>query len=296
MKTAHKIFGGALLLASPGLATGRNCRDISVPVSISAQNLVLPFPPTQNDIEVTNVILDALIRDPTSGPPPQFTNISGTFDLMTTYCEPVSGPGQTLQILTHGIGFDRSYWDFDYQQHNYSYVDYALDQGYSTLSWDRLGLGLSSHLDPVKESQVPLEVAALAKLTAMVHDGAVPDIQATFDKIVHVGHSLGSSITYSLSVSHPKLTDGVVLTGFTHQRDTRGLSPLALHLVDAASRNPAYEHGYCLQGDKTAVHTLFFAPGQFDPAIVDACYAAGQPGKCSFYSLLLVGRHFRRIC
>lgn len=277
MRPFTSLTGGALLLASTSQATARNCRDISVPVTISAKNLALPFSPPTSDIEVTNFILNNVEADPTEPPPSlPFAHISGTFKLMTTYCEPASGPGNTLQILTHGIGFDRSYWDFEYNQRNYSYVNFAVDHGYSTLSWDRLGLGESSHLDPIKEMQVPLEIAALAKLTSMVRDGLIPDLEKSFEKIVHVGHSMGSALTYGLSVSSPKLTDGIVLTGFTHERDTAGLSPIALHLVDAEPQG-VYPHGYTLQGDKTAVHTLFFAPGHFDSGILDAAYEASQP-------------------
>lgn len=286
MKAFIRHFGGVSLLATAAQATSRNCRDINVPVTISSENLALPFPPPQSDIEVTNFILANVQMDPSSPlPPPQFINISGTFDLMTTYCEPESGPSKALQILTHGIGFDRSYWDFDYNQHNYSYVNFALDHGYSTLSWDRLGLGMSSHLDPIKQMQTPLEVAALAKLSSMAWDGLLPEIESSFEKIIHVGHSYGSSITYSLSVTSPQLTDGVVLTGFTHARDTAGLAPIALHLVDAQSRSE-YAHGYTLQGDKTAVHTIFFSPGNFDSAVLDAVYEASQPCKCTSQSNL----------
>lgn len=272
---------GVALLAATTQACARNCRDFDVPITISSQNLALNFPPPQSDIEVTNFILSNVGADQSAAPPaPVFTNISGTFSLRATYCQPHGGPGKTLQVLTHGIGFDRSYWDFGYNNHNYSYVNFFLDHGYSTLSYDRLGLGASSRLDPIKEYQTPIEIAALAELTSLVRKGEVPEIEATFEKVIHVGHSLGSSITYGLSVSAPELTDGVILTGFSHARDTAGLAPIALHLVDAASRSD-YPHGYTLQGDKTAVHTIFFAPGQFEPGVLDAAYAGAEPRECT---------------
>jgi pimeloyl-ACP methyl ester carboxylesterase len=80
--------------------------------------------------------------------------------------------------LTHGIGFDRSYWDFPYHNYNYSYVYAAVDQaGYSTLSWDRLGTGQSSHgSDPINEIQASLEVAALYALTEKLRAGQIPGV------------------------------------------------------------------------------------------------------------------------
>lgn len=44
-----------------------------------------------------------------------------------------------------------SYWDLDYEDHSYSYVNTALDAGYSTLAIDRLGVGNSTHGDPLNE-------------------------------------------------------------------------------------------------------------------------------------------------
>jgi len=37
------------------------------------------------------------------------------------------------------------YWDLSFNDYNYSYVDYATSHGYSALSFDRLGIGNSSH-------------------------------------------------------------------------------------------------------------------------------------------------------
>jgi hypothetical protein len=54
------------------------------------------------------------------------------------------------------------------------YVYAAVDQaGYSTLSWDRLGTGQSSHGDPINEIQASLEVAALYALTEKLRAGTM---------------------------------------------------------------------------------------------------------------------------
>ena len=80
------------------------------------------------------------------------------------------------------------YWDLSYNNFNYSYVDVATDTyGYSTLAYDRLGIGNSSHGEPLNEIQAFLEVAALAELTLMLRNGTFPGVKQTFDKITHVG-------------------------------------------------------------------------------------------------------------
>jgi hypothetical protein len=37
-----------------------------------------------------------------------------------------------------------SYWDFQYQPSNYSFVDFAIAQGYSVFFYDRVGAGEST--------------------------------------------------------------------------------------------------------------------------------------------------------
>ena len=80
------------------------------------------------------------------------------------------------------------YWDLSYNNFNYSYVNVATDKHkYCTLSYDRLGIGNSSHGDPLNEIQASLEVAVLAELTMMLRKGTFPGVKRAFKKVVHVG-------------------------------------------------------------------------------------------------------------
>ena len=80
------------------------------------------------------------------------------------------------------------YWDLSYNNFNYSYVDVATDKyGYCTLSYDRLGIGNSSHGEPLNEIQASLEIASLAELTTMLRKGTFPGVTQAFDKVTHVG-------------------------------------------------------------------------------------------------------------
>lgn len=271
----------------------RQCQNITVSVSLTAQNTVLQVPVPMSDIESTNYILSALQSARSGGggtsPPAVYTNISGQYELAATYCEPDRGPSRILQVLTHGIGFDRSYWDFPTNAYNYSYVNYALADGYSTLSWDRIGLGESTIGDPLNEIQLALEVAALRKLTLLARrgggsgEGGIPGLPAgtpPFEKVVHVGHSQGSSYTDALTSADPTISDGIVLTGFGHVADFQPWGLIGLHLADAHSKPgmERYPHGYLVPGDEVAVHTVFFSPGgHFDPAVLEAAYAGVQP-------------------
>jgi pimeloyl-ACP methyl ester carboxylesterase len=102
-----------------------------------------------------------------------------------------------------------------FNNYNYSYLNTAVDgYCYDTLTYDRLGIGNSSHGEPRNEIQIYLEVAALAELTKMLRSGSVPSIKKTYEKVVHVGHSFGSMKSYFLTALYPNLSDGLVLTGF----------------------------------------------------------------------------------
>ncbi|KAG8527724.1 uncharacterized protein KY384_007878 [Bacidia gigantensis] len=108
-----------------------------------------------------------------------------------------------------------SYWDSPYNNFNYSYVNTAVDQyKYSTLAIDRLGIGNSSHGEPLNEIQAPIEIAAIAALTKMLRDGTFPGVKQ-IKKVVHIGHSFGSGQTYNLVNMDPSSSDGIVLTGFS---------------------------------------------------------------------------------
>lgn len=40
-------------------------------------------------------------------------------------------------------------------------------------------------------------------------------VSHAFDKVVHVGQSFGSALSYTLAATHPNVTDGLILTGFS---------------------------------------------------------------------------------
>lgn len=221
----------------------------------------------------------------------QYATVEGHYHLATTYCEPDSGPGDVLQVLTHGVGFDRSYWDLPHNNYNYSYVAQAVDEfGYSTLTWDRLGVGESSKGDPLSEIQIFLEIAAVHELTTKLREGKVCNINTAYDKVVHAGHSFGSAITYSLSRIYPDSTDGIILTGFTQVGSFIGLFGLGgnfapVKKIEALADN--YPVGYVGAGDISAVQTNFFGPGDFDPEVLELAYTTGQPASPG--ELLTVG-------
>lgn len=220
----------------------------------------------------------------------QYKTMTGNYKLAATYCEPDNGPGHALQVLTHGVGFDRSYWDFPFGNYNYSYVNRSLDAGYSTLTWDRLGIGHSSHGDPVNEIQIFLEIAALKALTEIARDGHLCGVQHKFDKMVHLGHSFGSAMTYGLTAMYPNITNGIVLTGFSQVPQFMAYFALGGNFAPVSDNEilaEQYEVGYIAPKDSIGVQINFFGPDDFDPEVLQAATMSGQPAAIG--ELLTVG-------
>lgn len=185
-----------------------------------------------------------------------------------------------MQLLTHGIGFDRTYWDVSIQDYNYSYVARATDHyGFSTFAWDRLGIAQSQHGEALNEIQSSLEIAALYALTKQLRGGKIPGVGCSFNKVVHVGHSFGSIQSYSLAVLHPEVTDGLVLTGFSQANQFVPYFGLGGNFVLAkgVAQFSNYPDGYLAAGDVSAVHTNFFSPGSFEPELLQLGFSSGQP-------------------
>ncbi|KAL2854001.1 Alpha/Beta hydrolase protein [Aspergillus pseudodeflectus] len=308
----------AIWLALIGTTIARFCQNQTIQLRVTARNGVfdnLITPST--DLEAINFAL-AASKQRSNGTAQALTGyhtITGTYNLSTQYCTPddrANAPNSTeppiLQILTHGIGFDKTYWDLAYNDYNYSYVKYSLDHGYHTLSYDRLGIGASSHGDPRNEIQTSLEVAALAQLTQLVRNGSFPGMSTRPRHVVHVGHSFGSVQTYEFTAMYPALSDAIVLTGFStnlsffdlflaggnwHQAYLATQGQQQQQPQPGEASGSAYPPGYLATGNAAADQYLFcFAP-QFDPGLLAYVESVKQP--VSIGELLTIGASLPRV-
>lgn len=132
----------------------------------------------------------------------------------------------------------RRYWDLSFDDYEYSYTNVALKYGYSTLAIDRLGIGNSSHGDPINEIQAPLELEALNAVTTKLRKGEIPEIKDEYKKVIHVGHSFGSVLSYWLSALYPDNTDGLVLTGWSTNGSFIGQTVAGWNLHSARLNQP----------------------------------------------------------
>lgn len=93
-------------------AAAKKCLNVTVPVDIAARTAVFDLPVPQSNADATAFVsnLTQQGRNFTDLVLTGYQNTAGKYQISTQYCVPsvnnVSHP--TLQILTHGIGFDKT--------------------------------------------------------------------------------------------------------------------------------------------------------------------------------------------
>lgn len=135
----------------------------------------------------------------------------------------------TVQLLIPGGTYNSVYWDFPYEPQRYSYQRDMASHGYATFVVDQLGTGQSTK-PPSAILLSSVEAAAMHQVVGHLRAGRVGGVR--FDRVVLVGHSLGSGIaTLEAATYHD--VDGVILTGATHQQP-----PVSLAKIFATGVHP----------------------------------------------------------
>ncbi|KAL8837010.1 MAG: hypothetical protein Q9170_002699 [Blastenia crenularia] len=294
------LFNGLNAGPVPSPASDRSCVSFMLPVPASAQNAEYDIVHVDDNISASAFIADIdtwsfnqssrLLRNITT---------SGTYNISVQLCIPPTGiKKQDLMIATHGGAFDKRYWDAAIKPSEYSFVHAALADGYSILTYDRLGTGLSDKPDAYTVVQAPLQVEILRSITNMARSGEVFKHVAsttlsaastkTFKRIIHVGHSFGTLLTTALLATYGNLSDAAVLTGYIpNPHFAEGLR---------SSFDPQYapqnnmtlfgdrSSGYVTPGTRSSFQTLFFSNktnattgiGGFDTEALDYAYSIRQ--------------------
>lgn len=206
------LTSSAAVLAAP------SCNEnVKIQVSATALNKVLP-----TNLNISSLTIDDRDQFQSELSSAPSKEVSGTYTIAARYCEPeknVPSRKNTLQMLVHGVTYDRNYWSGlgpPGQQFNgtaYSWIDYASKQGYPTLSVDRICNGQSSKPNGLAVCQVPMNAEVLSQVIAAARAGKVAGRK--FEKIVFVGHSEGSYIGNELAQLHPSDVDTYILTAYS---------------------------------------------------------------------------------
>jgi len=192
--------------------------------------------------------------------------VSGTFQIYAELCVPKLVDNiETLLFLNHGGTLDHSYWDF---APGYSFVDAAVEAGYATFNYDRLGYGLSDHPDPNQVVQRALHVEIAHVLLQGLRVSSVGG--KSIKKIVGVGHSAGSALILGVVGKYPLDFDGLVFSGISGSIEGVASSQISFNLIPAAldpsGRFKDLDKGYLTQGSVAQDFQFsFYHYPEFDP-------------------------------
>lgn len=120
---------------------------------------------------------------------------------------------KTVQLLVPGSTYNHSYYDMPVKSSRYSYVSKALADGFSTFNIDRLATGRST-LPPSSRYTLDSGTEAIHQVITKLRAGEIKN--RAFDKVVWVGHSLGSSMAWSQAAKYNDDVDAFVLTSMSH--------------------------------------------------------------------------------
>lgn len=259
------------------LAHSYSCIDFVVPVTVDSLSQTPSFKEFGNHFDSVQLLVDITTRvtEGTTSPYSGSENVTAEFAIDGSFCTPGDhyAEGQDIQILSHGVGFDKLYWHWGGVDSDYNYVRAATNAGYATLSWSRPGNGASSSGDPYTILQTDIEASVLIELTRLLRSGQLSaSIPKASGRVLHIGHSFGSVISNVLIVQHPELSDGVALTGLSHDFTSIAFFATATNFHLAKENHPErfgnLSTGILTWGDELALQYGFFKHPNFDPEVL----------------------------
>ncbi|WP_242894748.1 alpha/beta fold hydrolase [Actinomadura litoris] len=179
-----------------------------------------------------------------------------------------------MQLLVPGSTYNHSYYDMPVKPSRYSYVSKALDSGFSTFNIDRLATGRST-LPPSSRYTLDSGTEAIHQVITKLRTGQIKG--RAFDKVVWVGHSLGSSMAWSQAAKYNDDVDAYVLTSMSHvvrQEEPGGEGPgedvqFEIRAMDDPKfRGKISDPGYLTTN--AGMRRFFYYAPNTDPAVIEA--------------------------
>lgn len=238
------------------------CSNVSFQITASADNAVFLSPPDQNN---ETAVVDFFYVGLANGTGPAVrdsTPVNGTFTIEGTYCYPLGSNSNVLELMVHGLSYNKSVWSGLGLGPEYDWQLYAAIEGYPSLAVDRLGHGANpQHPNPLTVVQGYLEIQIEHQIINAIRTDSRNPLGRTFDSIVYVSHSYAGWLATGLVDSYPSDVDALVLTGFSASVN---FTPFATTSLESASRlNPVrfsdLQLGYITPSKESQRTELFYA-------------------------------------
>ena len=134
-----------------------------------------------------------------------------------------------IDVLVHGATYNSSYWDFPYNNAQYSYVNDTLLAGRATFAYDDVGTGASSH-PPSAGLTFLGDAYILHQLISWVHGQG-------YQKVDVIAHSKGSAVAIDEAGTYQDIS-ALVVTGLLHRISDAGNAAAANDFYPA-NQDPA---------------------------------------------------------
>ncbi|KAJ7597687.1 hypothetical protein C8J56DRAFT_326191 [Mycena floridula] len=197
------MFSMLLGLQSIAMAAAAacNCASVNIPAHV---DVLVPKDPT----------------DPFAGLKSNLSSlrrVDQSYSVHGVFCQPENGRTDVIQLLVHGITYSNHYWSPPIEEfQNYSYASFSCERGFSSLAIDCLGVGLSSRPASSSDVQYPTSAGTISQVARYLRTSSILPGVKPFDKIIGVGHSLGSGLLNfgALAEGGNFPFDGLILTGY----------------------------------------------------------------------------------
>jgi len=126
-----------MLVSATATTPAKSCQDFNIPVTVTSKNYIFG-PRFDDDFDLVDLTdLNSRTADITLHPFTGVENQTGSYTISATFCTPRDDHApkkDPVLLLSHGLNFDRSYWNPGAHLETYSFVDFAIGKGYSTFS------------------------------------------------------------------------------------------------------------------------------------------------------------------
>lgn len=202
---------------------------------------------------------------------------AGTYEIYGELCRQKNSRPDTVHLLVHGYTLDHNYWDLPYQPHRYSYVNSAVKAGYATFNIDRLGVGQSDY-PPALLANPDTHVDTVQQVVRALRGGEMDGV-ASFEKVILVGHSFGTWISWEVAQRYNDV-DGIIASGYLHHihPDVAKFYPGSMEPAQSDPKFADVPAGYLIRKKGTA-RELFYSPGTEEEVVrlADELRQTGSP-------------------
>jgi pimeloyl-ACP methyl ester carboxylesterase len=199
-----------------------------------------------NDIKVERLVFPVTLSD------------GNTYSLVGYLYFQGSHRNRPLQVTLHGGNYNHTYWDIpSFNGHSYSYARFMARRHYAVLSLDLLGTGESSKPDADFLTLQEMG-SSIHQVLSRLRNGDNP-LGAAFDKLVLVGHSMGTGLAAYVQGTYND-ANALVNTGLVFVPHTRPLDPALV--MEVAQRHPYFKL------PPEVRQSLFYYPPTVDPDVL----------------------------